>query len=110
MSFNYNDKKPAVWTEQDQFAVSEKGIIKPSGAGYDGRLSFVNLQTAEHILNNLDSFKRAVEQSRARSMTSMIDKELTRMRVNFIKQGLTPEQAEQAVQAILANKSKQQPA
>lgn len=101
----YAKKQPAVWTKvNDHFAISDGGAIKPDSEGFDGRVAYLNLETAEHILNNIDSFRKTVESLRDKKMRSLIDKELTKMRVNFIKSGLTPEQAEAAVQAVLANK------
>lgn len=100
----YN-KQPTVWTKiNDHFALSDGGAVKPDGEAFEGRVAYLNLETAEHILNNMDSFRKAVEQMRDKKLQKSISKELTRIRVQFIKQGLTPEQAEQAVQAILANK------
>jgi hypothetical protein len=101
----YAKKQPAVWNKvNEHFSISEGGAIKPDSEGFDGRVAYLNLETAEHILSNLDSFRKTVETLKEQKMKSLISKELTKMRVNFIKSGLTPEQAEAAVQAILANK------
>ena len=100
-----NNKQPAVWTAQEHFSVSEAGAIKPSGDAYEGKPRFMTLDAAEHILANLDSFRKAIELSRSRVLNKVAGKEINKMRVQFIKLGLTPEAAEAAVQAVLAKKS-----
>jgi len=102
----YQDKAPAVWTTQEHFSVSDKGCIKPSGDAYKGRVSFMNLDTAEHILNNADSFRKAIELARSKELNKVANKELVKMQALFIRQGLTPQQAADAVTAILANAKK----
>jgi hypothetical protein len=101
---SFQQKTPAVWTQLNHFSVSEKGAIKPSGDAYEGSPCFLTLEAAEHILNNVDSFRKAIEESKKRTMLNEVSKELTKLRVTFMKNGLTPEQAEQAVQAIIKNK------
>lgn len=100
-----SNKQPAVWTKaNDHFATSDGGSVKPDGEAFEGRVSYINLETAEHILNNIDSFRKAVDQMRDIKLKKLAGKELMKLKVQFIKSGLSPEQAEQAVQAILANK------
>lgn len=102
-----NTKAPAIWKKANEhFSVSEGGSLKPDGDGYDGRSSFLNLETCAHILNNLDSFKKAVEIQRSVMLQKETGKERAKLIANLVRTGLTPEQAVQAVESIFANAAK----
>jgi len=102
---SFKNSKPAVWSDMAHFSVSEKGAIKPSGSGYGGQSCFLTLDAAQHILDNLDSFRQAVIESKNRTLKNETNKEYQRIVSTFIKQGLTPEQAVVAAEMVYKNKT-----
>ncbi len=105
-----SNKKPAVWNDLKNFSVSDNGAIKPSGDGYEGKPCFLTLDAAQHILDNQDSFRKAIEMAKEKTLRKEIGNELNKLTVQFIKAGLSPEEAAQAVESILAKKKQVQTA
>lgn len=96
----FKQKTPAVWTEGDYFKVSDKGAIAPCGP-YEGRISYLNIETAEHILNNMDSFRKTVMDAKSKAGQRELSRELSGLVAKLVAVGLDQDVAIQQAQEIL---------
>lgn len=96
---------PATWTQaNDLFQVSDKGAVRPDRDfhGFPGKLAAcVPIDTAEFILNNIDSFKQAIALAKGKRDVLDLSKETKTLVAEMIKLGVPEAVAlEQAVAVI----------
>jgi hypothetical protein len=98
-----NDYQKKEWKQiNEHFACTDKSV-KPSGPAFKGLALPVNLKTAKYILNNLESFKKAVMELEHQSRQVEVENIERKMVAEFVKLGLTPEKAIIAAKESLAN-------